>query len=362
MVSALVSLSSFKGTLSNTEACEIVTAAFQESGVKVESFPVGDGGAGTMAAVQSARGGEIERLVAEDPLGGMVSARVLRLPDGIYLESAEVCGLNLIAKEKRDPMRASSYGLGLLLREVFRRRTERVYVGLGDSGVSDAGLGMLKALGFRFTDRTGAPVWANAEGMRQVHGWHPPVETPWKSTRLTILCDVVNPVCGPLGAARVYSPQKGASPEQVTLIERGMETICEALKRESGHCYRHEPMGGAAGGLGLAFRAFLQAELRHGAHFLLDWLGFDERLKPHTHLVVGEGCTDAQTLQGKAVAECAAHARQLGKKVAILSGAVGVGHEPLTKQSHVVSVQAAGLEPTPARALFSAAKSLASTL
>lgn len=362
MPSALVALSSFKGSLSNLEACEIVRAAFVECGFEAEACPVGDGGAGTLDAVQAALGGTLESVPAEDPTGRAISTRVLRIQERYYVESAETCGLILVEEERREPMRASSYGLGVVLAELFGRNPESVYVGLGDSGVSDAGLGILKSLGFRFVDRAGASVWANAEGLRQIAGWQSPPRPPWSATKVTVLCDVLNPVCGPSGTARVYAPQKGASREQVTLIERGMETLCDALKRETGHDFRHEPMTGAAGGLGLAFRAFLRADLKHGAGFFLDWIGFDKRLEKHSLLIIGEGCTDAQTLQGKAVAECVARARGLGKKIAILSGSLGPGHEPLTSQEHIIAIAVTGREPTPQRALFEQAKALALSL
>lgn len=354
MISALVCLSQFKNHLSNTDATRIVSEALARLEIPSRRLPVGDGGAGTLDAVQTSLGGVIETIATQNPLGNQALARVLCLPDVVnpatlYIESAETCGLR---ESDRDALRASSYGLGDLLAkclDAWRPSLRKIYIGLGDSATSDMGMGMLHALGYQFLDAAGKKLWGNAQNLGLVRSIRPPSPEPFRGVKFTILCDVTNPLCGPLGAARVFSPQKGASPEDVKLIESGIENLAQLVEKQTGKHIGLAPLSGAAGGLAAALHVFLKAELVQGARFLLDWLHFDALAQQHTVVVTGEGRTDAQTLAGKAPQECIVRAAKVGRKAVVISGALGEGYEPLREHA---ALFACGSAPTARDALF----------
>jgi len=357
-LTALVCLSTFKGRLSNEEACATVSEALKAKHIACRPLPLGDGGAGTLRTVHAALGGDIVEIKATGPLGKPATAKVLLLPNSasptsIYVESSDVCGHALVPEGERDALRATSQGLGEVIGEGVKRwgdSLKRIYVGLGDSAVSDVGLGMLCGLGYKFFDRSGRPVWGNAAGLRQIETFQDPKNPKLSKIKFTVLCDVMNPLCGPRGSARTFAPQKGATPGQVSQIDQGMEHFASILQATSGRNLRFEPMTGSAGGLAAAFLAFFDTELVHGARFLLDWIHFDRILSDHAFLIVGEGKTDFQTLSGKAPLEGLERAGRLGKKVVVISGVLGDGHEQLL--TRVAGCFACGDSPTAKDALY----------
>lgn len=358
-VSALVCMSAFKGTLTNEEACKAVADGLSVLNIPFQILPVGDGGRGTVTAVQSCLGGEFETFQVSGPLTKQVSARVLCIPNkefphSLYVESSETCGHYLLNAEERDAMRASSYGLGELLKlalERWKNSVKKVFVGLGDSAISDAGMGMLSALGFQFYDEGGHVLWGNGNGLRSVASMKPSPSPLLKSTKFIVLCDVMNPLCGPQGSARVFAPQKGATPEQVKLLEQGMENFAAFVQKSTGRAMRTTPMSGSAGGLASGFLAFLNADLVHGATFLLDWINFDRLIDEHGFVITGEGKTDQQTLNGKAPFACVERAAKLGKKSLIFSGMLGSGYEAILNTGGTVACFAVGDAPNPKQAL-----------
>lgn len=355
-VSALVAMSTFKGSLSNLDACRAVSHALRQKKISFALAPIADGGRGTLHCIKNTLGGEIIRKKVSGPLGEPVEARILCLPnkrkvDSIFIESSDCCGHHLISTEKRDAMRASSLGLGeLLLFAItqWKDSLSNIYIGLGDSAISDAGMGMLCGLGFIFSSQNGGTLWGNAHSLREIHSIRIP-KLP--RLKITVLCDVLNPLCGPNGSARVFSPQKGATANQVGLIEQGMAHFAQVIQKQTGKQVKDMPMSGAAGGLAAAFAAFFNAKLVHGARFLLDWIHFDEILTRSNFLITGEGRTDKTTLAGKAPMECAERASAQGKKTLIISGSLGPGYETLLRKSSVIDCVACGDKPSPRKAL-----------
>jgi glycerate kinase len=362
-ISALISMNAFKGTLSNVDACRIVAEALGKVGIESRQLPVGDGGAGTLSTVQASLGGVIETIEVSGPLAGKAYARVLCLPDMVYpttlyIECAEACGFTLVKENERDAMRASSYGLGeLILKclETWRPSVRKIYVGLGDSLTSDAGMGMLYALGFKFFDDSGHTLWGNAAGLRTLRSWRAPSPEPFRGVKFTVLCDVLNPLCGPNGSARTFAMQKGATPQQVKWIEEGMENFAKLIELNMARNVRPEPMTGSAGGLAAAFKVFLKAELVHGARFLMDWIHYDTILDQHSFIVTGEGQIDSQTLAGKAPVECVDRAEKRGKKSVVFCGTLGPSHENFASRPGVVACVACGSAPTARDALYAKA-------
>lgn len=264
-----------------------LAAGFRKEGVDVEELPVADGGEGTAEVVAAARGGAWRTAPVSDPLGRIVAARFLVLDDGsAVLEAAEAIGLRRLAPEERDPLRASSRGLGELLLAAADASTGELVVGLGDTATVDGGAGMRKVVRDQLSGR-----------------------------KLVAACDVRNPLLGPRGAARAFGPQKGATPEIVEELERRL-AVMEELRPSA------DLRGaGAAGGLGAALAA-LGAELVSGAALVLDLVSFRAQLPGASLVVTGEGIVDRSTTEGKAPGEVMALCREEGVRCALFGGRV----------------------------------------
>ncbi len=266
------------------------------AGVEADELPVADGGEGTIAVVHAARGGEWRSTVVADPLGRPVTARWLMLADGTaVVESAEAIGLPLLAEHERDPLAATSAGLGALVHAALAARPTALLVGIGGTATVDGGAGLLATV--RLPE--GLPV--------------------------RVACDVRNPLLGERGAARVYGPQKGAGPGEVELLEARLAGM---VRLEP---YRDLPGAGAGGGLGAAFAA-LGAELVDGAELVLDLIGFDLRARRVDLVVTGEGTVDRTTLEGKAPGAVLRRCDRLGVRCELFGGVVRDG-----VQAHALS-------------------------
>jgi glycerate kinase len=273
----VVAPDSFKGTFSAREVAAAVAAGLRAAGREAEELPVADGGEGTMDALLNALGGELRTVTASGPLGRPVEASFTILPDGAaVVETAQASGLGLVPEDERDAWAASTRGTGELIVAAVDAGAERVIVTVGGSASTDGGAGALEAL-----------------------------EEAGLEPELDVLCDVRTPY---EQAARVFGPQKGADPALVRRLERRLQRLAEQLPRDP----RGEPMTGAAGGLSGGLWARYGARLRPGAAYVLDAVGFDERMRGAAFVVTGEGRLDEQTLQGKIVGELATRCRQGG--------------------------------------------------
>jgi glycerate kinase len=274
---ALVAPDSFKGTFSAREVAAAIASGLRAAGREAVELPVADGGEGTMDVLVGALGGELRTVTASDPLGRPVEAAFALLPDGAaVVETAQASGLGLVAEGERDAWAASSRGTGELIAAAVEAGAEHVIVTVGGSATTDGGAGALEAL-------------AEA-GVRP---------------RLDVLTDVRIPF---ERAARVFGPQKGADPALVKRLERRLGRLAARYRRDP----RGEPMSGAAGGLSGGLWAEHGARLVPGAAYVLDAIGFDERMRAAAFVVTGEGSLDEQTLQGKIVGEVATRCRQGG--------------------------------------------------
>lgn len=275
-----------KSVLPARKAAAALVEGFAGAGVEGEAVPVADGGEGTMEALHAALGGEWSVTTVSDPLGRPVEARWLVLPDGrAVVESAEAVGLWRLADDERDPMRASSRGLGELIAAAQREGARELLVGVGGVATVDGGVGMREALGGLLSIST------------------------------TALCDVATPLLGPRGAARAFGPQKGATGAQVDELERRLAAL-EELRAVA-----DRPGAGAAGGLGAAFAA-LGARLVPGAPFVLEVLGFRERIRRAVLVVTGEGEVDSTTMEGKAPGVVLQACAEEGVRCALFGGRV----------------------------------------
>ena len=288
---AVVAPDTLKGVLSARDAAAALGRGFERVGVEAAQVPVADGGEGTMEALHAALGGEWQTAGVSDPLGRPVRARWLLLPDGrAVVESAEPLGLWRLEPEERDPLGASSRGLGELIVAVLDAGARGLLVGLGGVATVDGGRGLREAL----------------------------VSLPGEST--VALCDVTAPLLGPRGAARAYGPQKGATPAQVEELERRLASSAELRPLAD------LPGAGSAGGLGAAFAA-LGVRLVPGAGYLLEALGFRERVRRAALVVTGEGLVDGSTMEGKAPGAVLSACREEGVRCVVFGGRVTVALE-----------------------------------
>ena len=297
----VVAPNAFKDCLSAADAAAAIARGVADARAKADVVPIADGGDGTLDALISGVGGTVMGVIARGPLGLPVRAHLGRLNDGSgVVEMAQASGLALVAAGERDPMRASSYGTGELIRGALARRPERVLVALGGSATVDGGTGLARALGMRFYDDKGSELPDGGGALERLARIDASRLDPRvQQSPIVALYDVSAPLTGSDGAARVYGPQKGAKPDQVELLDRGLSRLAERIEADLGVPVAELDGGGAAGGAG-AMLAALGAELRPGAEVVLDAVGFAGKLDDADLVITGEGKLDRQSLAGKA--------------------------------------------------------------
>ena len=315
---------SFKGSISSACAAELLAAAARESfpDVVCEKLVVADGGEGTVDAVVAATDGELRDVVVTDPLGRQVHAAYGLLGKGrAIIEMASASGLPLLDVSERDLLATSTYGTGELIADALDAGVRDITLAIGGSATNDGGMGCLRALGVRFMDDSGAELAGTGADLAHVacidlSGLDPRVG----ESAFHVMCDVDNPLLGERGATRVFGPQKGASPQVVEELERGMARYARVLEGcVPGFCPSGAGMG-AAGGLGAGARALLGAELLPGIEQVLNLVGFDERVSGCDLCVTGEGHADSQSAHGKVVSGVAARCERAGVPCVALVG------------------------------------------
>lgn len=315
---------SFKGSLSSARLCAIMKKAALDvmPDAQVTSIPAADGGEGTLDVIRNSIGGSFVVHSVTGPCGQPVSARYLSAGDTAYVELAEAAGL-----QHRLPgfsaANTTTFGAGLLIGEALNAGHRRIVITLGGSCTTDAGCGMAAALGVRFTAPNGRsfiPTGATLGAIRHI------ALNPFffqSGVRIEALCDVTNPLCGPNGSARVFGPQKGATPEMVETMEAGMAHLATIFERNKGPKLADMPCAGAAGGCGAGVVAFLNGRLLSGSDALLDLMNFSALAADADLIVTGEGMVDDQTAGGKLVSAVAARAN--GTPVVVLAGGIAEG-------------------------------------
>lgn len=341
----VVAMDSFKGSMRAVEACRAVRrgllAVRPRAAVLVK--PMADGGEGTAEAVRGARDG---RWIARQTMGPLpehsVEAGYVWLPGGEALvEMASASGLERLEPHERDPLRTTTFGTGELLAAAAERGARRVWLGIGGSATVDGGVGAALAVGWRILDAEGARVGLGGAALEDVVELHAPISSEWRRfPRIDVLCDVDNPLLGPRGAARVFGPQKGATPEQVRRLEAGLANLAERVEACLGIDVRDLPGAGAAGGLGAGAVAFFGATLVSGVDAVMEAIGLEEALRGADWVITGEGRFDEQSLFGKVVSGVARRAAEAGIPVAVLAGQVEVSAE-LARRHGVEAVESA---------------------
>lgn len=321
----IAAIDSFKGSMTSMEAGNAVKkgilAAKPDAEVVVN--PLADGGEGTVDALIEGLGAKKIPVTVTGPLGEKVSCYYgfLEETKSAVMEMASAAGITLVTK--KDPLRASTYGVGEMIADALKRGCKNFMIGIGGSATNDGGIGMLKALGFEFFDEDGNDVGEGAAALVKIEVIRTENKNPLLSgAKFQIACDVKNPLCGKQGATYIFGPQKGVTEEQKEQVDEAMRHYADVTK-ESLDCDFSDCEGaGAAGGLGYAFLSYLAGELIPGVELILQATGLEEKMKNADVVVTGEGRLDAQTVMGKAPVGVAALAKKYNAKVIAFAGSV----------------------------------------
>jgi glycerate kinase len=294
--------------------------------------PMADGGEGTVESLVSFSNGEMIKTEVIGPLGKKIIAEYGLLGEGqtAVIEMASASGLGLIKLEDRNPLLATTYGTGQLIRDALDKGVSRFLIGIGGSATNDGGMGMLQALGVSFKDRNGDELSFGGGALDQLHSIDMSgLDERIKTAQIDVACDVTNPLIGENGASAIFGPQKGASPEMVNLLDRNLSHFAEVIKTQLGQDIAYIEGAGAAGGLGAGLMAFLHARLKKGIDLVIEYTGLEEKVKGADFCFTGEGSIDGQTLFGKTPYGVAKIAKKHSVPVIAFAGRIGDGVDPL---------------------------------
>ena len=317
---------SFKGSLSAIQVATIIAKAFREvdQTITVDCVPIADGGEGTIDAFYASIGGQLKEVTVNNPMHELIKAQYLVLPDNTcVIEMAQSTGLHLVKEALRNPLVATSYGMGEMIRHALDAGYRNFVVGIGGSATNDGGYGLLRAMGLRFYDEKGEELAEDVLALKKlahIDATHfdPRVcESTWN-----IACDVDNPLLGKNGATAVFGPQKGVTKEMQEQLESALAQLAKGITEQVGTTIHEIAGAGAAGGVGMALLAYFPATLKSGIEVVSMITGLKEKIAQADYVITGEGHSDHQTLNGKAPYGIAKLAKQQGIPVVLLSGKV----------------------------------------
>lgn len=328
----IIAPDSFKESVSASRCAQAIKAGFVSIFPQAECvcLPIADGGEGTVEAMVEATDGKMVMLPVMGPMGDFVGAFYGLSGDGqtAFIEMAAASGLMLVPAGERNPLRATSYGTGELIRHALDAGVRHIILGIGGSATVDGGMGMAQALGARFLDKRGESVGLGGGALqRLVKIDLSDLDPRLHDCRIEVACDVDNPLLGERGAAAVFGPQKGACIEMVAVLERGLQNYARVMLAATGQDVAAMVGGGAAGGMGAAARVFLNATLKSGIDIVLEAVHLEEALRDADLVITGEGRMDSQTVGGKAPIGVARIAKKYGIPVIGIAGVLGDGVE-----------------------------------
>jgi glycerate kinase len=320
-VRILIAPDKFKGALSAREVAENIAAGLREvlPDAKIDIVPMADGGEGTAEVISNPLGGAWMKCKAHDPLGREIEARYGWIDDQklAVMEMSEAAGMRRLRTNEYDVDFASTFGVGEMILDTATRGAQQIIIGLGGSATNDGGFGMARALGFRFFDKSDNEI-EKVVDLAALQRIEKPINL--KLPGIVAAVDVRNPLLGENGATRVFGPQKGATPDQIKILERALAKLADVVAEQFGFDYRDNPGAGAAGGLGFGLMSFCGATIRPGFDVVAGSIGLEAKMKDVDLVITGEGSLDRQTLEGKTPAGVARLARKLGKRVFAMVG------------------------------------------
>ncbi len=336
-LTVLIAPSGFKESLSAEEVADRIAEGVADTmpGARVIKLPMADGGEGFTQALVNATGGRTCPVRVTGPVGQPVQAffGLLggRTPMTAVVEMAAAAGLRLVPRDQRNPMRTTSYGVGQLIRAALDAGAKRVLLGCGDSGINDGGAGMVQALGAKLLDAQGQELGAGGAGGGDLLRLHridlSGLDPRLARVQLDAAVNWHNVLLGPRGVARVFGPQKGATPQQVVLLEQALENWAACIQHATGATWGTQPGTGASGGLGTGFAALLGGKLHSRFDIVMQYLELDRLIAEADLVITAEGSLDNQTPYGKVPAEVASRAKKRGLPVIALTGTIGHGVE-----------------------------------
>lgn len=323
---------SFKGSMSAKQLCEVWKEAIVSIApqAQVISFPMTDGGEGFIENMVFATEGTMATATVTDPLGRTIEASYGVLGDGktVVIDTAQASGLTLLSEDERNPFIASSYGTGMLIMHALDHGYRHFLIGLGGSATNDAGAGLLRALGICWLDQDGRELQDGGEALQSLAVID---DTLWderlNNCTFTVACDVDNRLCGPEGASYTFAPQKGASRDQVVILDQALNHFADVVTMKTGRDPRSIEGGGAAGGIAAALAVFCNAQLVRGVDLVMEQLQIEQHLRGADLLITGEGKLDQQTLHGKVIAGLSRKAATYRVPVVALAGSVSISPE-----------------------------------
>ena len=322
-----IAIDSFKGSMTSQEAgvaaAKGIRAVFPDASICIR--PLADGGEGTVTAITEGMGGSFRTITVTGPNGKPTDCcyGILSASRTAIIEMSGAAGITLVQGKEKNPLHTTTFGVGQVIRDAVSQGCRNFIVGIGGSATNDGGAGMLQALGFDFLDAAGNPIPYGVQGLsllKNIDTTH--VLPELKECTFRIACDVTNPLCGPDGCSAIFGPQKGADTEMIALMDPWLAHYADLTKKIYPGADPDYPGCGAAGGLGFAFRTFLNASLESGIKIVLEETHMEDFIKDADIVITGEGRLDAQTVMGKAPFGVAQMAKKYGKPVLAFSGCV----------------------------------------
>ncbi len=325
----VIASDSFKGSATSLEVATAIERGIlkADKNVKFVKFPVSDGGEGLIEVIESLSGYTKKTITVNDPLFNKIQASYASNTDTAFIEMAAASGLPLVPMNKRNPLNTTTFGTGELIKDALDNRAKKLVIGIGGSATNDGGIGMLCALGAKFYDSDNnelSPIGKSLNLISKVD--FSSFYKNLKDVEISVACDVDNPLCGENGASYIYGPQKGADEETVEFLDKSLKKFSKVVCKEKEAL---EAGSGAAGGLGFALKAFLNAELKSGIELVLSAIGFEEAVSDADLVITGEGKIDGQSKRGKVPVGVAKLAKKFNVPVIALAGDIGKGTESL---------------------------------
>ena len=333
----LLSPQEFKESLSGYEVASAMKEGILRVDplVNIEISPVADGGDGTLKTMVDVTNGNIVEETVENPLGDQIQAEWGKLGTSqtAVIEMARASGLALLKENEKSALKTTTYGTGQLFKSALDQGIKKFILAIGGSATNDGGAGFATAIGARLLDKNNNAIYPSGENLSLIDKIDlSNLDQRIKDIEVQVACDVNNPLCGETGASAIFGPQKGASNNDIDILDRNLLHWSELIRNQMGKDVKDIPGAGAAGGLGAGLMAFVNAELALGADIVLNTLDYDKKLKDIDLVIVGEGQTDKSTQYNKSPVAVSTRAKKLGIPVICISGSLGEGYKECTNQ------------------------------
>ena len=325
----LIAPDKFKGSMSAQEVCEAIGIGLKKNNHSITTIfhPMADGGDGSLEILSNHLALKKQSVKTVDPIGRAISTHYFTSSDAAFIEVASASGLVLLSKKERNPLLTSTIGTGKMIADALSKGFEKIYLFLGGSATNDAGMGIATELGFQFLDKNKNELTPIGENLSKVKFIHSSPIFDFEKIKITLLCDVNNPMFGTNGAAYIYAPQKGATTEQVLLLDTGLINFSRILNKHCNSNVSELHGGGAAGAIGAGLVALLNAKLENGFNTISQLTNLEMQIASADWVISGEGKLDEQSLQGKVVDGVASLCKKYNKPLTLF-----VGKNELSKQ------------------------------